>query len=190
MRKKLLKGRSEDAGLFTRQRQHPHPALSRRHPHLASPAKERARDRQAGEGQKQTRENDGNIAAPPVLSPSRVWREGSRFLALLLALVLVCAGPTSAVCTQSGNVTSSSTAIVGANDISGLTGRHYMLVQNTGVTNPMNVAIGSSNTATSKDLYLAPGASWVLTAAGPKMVPGGDVAAISASGTTYSFCDW
>ncbi len=89
-----------------------------------------------------------------------------------------------------GAVTSSSTAIVGANDIAGLTGRHYMLIQNTGTTNPMNVAIGSSNTATSSDIYLAPGASWVLTAAGPKMVPGGDVAAISASGTTYSFCDF
>ena len=118
-------------------------------------------------------------------------REESRFLALALLLyAILLVTPALAVCTQHGKVTASSTAIVGANDISGLTGRHYMLIQNTGTVNPMNVAIGSSNTATSSDLYLAPGASWVLTSAGPKMVPGGDVAAISASGTTYGFCDF
>jgi hypothetical protein len=65
-----------------------------------------------------------------------------------------------AVCTKSGSITSSSTAIVGSNDISGsagqgnIEGRHYFLIQNTGTTNPMNVAIGSSNNATSSDLYL------------------------------------
>jgi|SRR5689334_14963028 hypothetical protein len=95
-----------------------------------------------------------------------------------------------AVCTKSGSVTSSSTQIVGTNDISGIEGRHYFMIQNTGTSNPMNVAIGSSNNATSKDLYLGPGASWVMTIQGMKMVPGGDVAAISASGTTYSFCDF
>ena len=95
-----------------------------------------------------------------------------------------------AACTVSGNVTSSSTQIATTNDIAGIEGRHYFLIQNTGTTNPMNVAIGSNNNATSKDLYLGPGASWVMTMQGLKMVPGGDVAAISASGTTYSFCDW
>ena len=95
-----------------------------------------------------------------------------------------------AVCTQHGNVTSSSTAIVGANDISGIEGRHYFLIMNTGTTNPMEVAIGSNNAATSSDMYLGPGASWVMTMQGLKMVPGGDVAALSASGTTYAFCDW
>jgi len=95
-----------------------------------------------------------------------------------------------AVCTQSGTVGSSSTAIVGSNDIPGIEGRHYFLIQNTGTINPMNVAIGTSNNATSKDLYLAPGASWVMTMQQLKMVPGGDVAVISAGGTNYSFCDW
>jgi hypothetical protein len=95
-----------------------------------------------------------------------------------------------AACTVSGNVNSSSTQIATTNDIAGIEGRHYFLIQNTGISNPMNVAIGSSNNATSKDLYLGPGASWVMTMQGLKMVPGGDVAAISASGTTYSFCDW
>jgi len=64
------------------------------------------------------------------------------------------------------------------------------MIQNSGTTNGMNVAIGTSNNATSKDFYLAPGASWVMTMQQLKMVPGGDVAAISASGTNYSFCDW
>jgi len=112
----------------------------------------------------------------------------------LLAILLIAenwlAPRAQAVCTKYGSVAASSTAIIGANDISGIEGRHYLLVQNTGTTNPMNVAIGSSNAATSSDLYLAPGASWVMTMQGLKMVPGGDVAAISASGTTYSFCDW
>jgi hypothetical protein len=114
-----------------------------------------------------------------------------RFLPLLLSAGLACcAKPAFAVCTKSGAVTSSSTAIVGANDIAGIEGRHYLLIQNTGTTNPMNVAIGSSNAATSSDLYLGPGASWVMTMQQLKMVPGGDVAAISAGGTNYSFCDW
>jgi hypothetical protein len=95
-----------------------------------------------------------------------------------------------AVCTQSGSVGPSSTAIVGSNDIAGIEGRHYFMVQNSGTTNGMNVAIGTSNNATSKDFYLVPGASWVMTMQQLKMVPGGDVAAISPSGTNYSFCDW
>ena len=98
-------------------------------------------------------------------------------------MLLLFSGPALAVCTQSGNVTSSSSAVVGSNDIAGVEGRHYFLIQNTGVTNPMNVAIGSGNNATNKDMYLAPGASWVMTMVGLKMVPGGDVAVISASGT-------
>jgi hypothetical protein len=102
----------------------------------------------------------------------------------------LCLGTAHAVCTKTGSVTSSSGAIVGSNDINGIEGRHYFLIQNTGTVNPMNVAIGTSNAATANDLYLAPGASWVMTMQGLKMVPGGDVAAISASGTTYSFCDW
>jgi hypothetical protein len=104
--------------------------------------------------------------------------------------MLLFSAPAFAVCTQTGSITSSSTAIVGSNDITGIEGRHYFLIQNTGTANPMEVAIGTSNNATSHDLYLGPGASWVMTMQGLKMVPGGDVAAISASGTTYSFCDW
>jgi hypothetical protein len=110
-------------------------------------------------------------------------------LAILLYAMMIAVSA-SAVCTQSGDVASSSTAIVGANDIKDIEGRHYLLIQNTGLTNAMNVAIGSGNAATAKDLYLAPGASWVMSAPGLKLLPGGDVAAISATGTSYSFCDW
>ena len=116
---------------------------------------------------------------------------GSVFALLLLLTSLLLVSPAMAVCTQHGSIGTSSTAIVGSNDISGIEGRHYFLIQNTGTANPMNVAIGTSNAATTSDLYLAPGASWVMTMQGLKMVPGGDVAAISiSSGTTYSFCDW
>jgi hypothetical protein len=103
---------------------------------------------------------------------------------------LLAASSAFAVCTKTGSVTSSSTQVVGSNDVAGIEGRHYFLIQNTGVTNPMNVAIGTSNNATTSDLYLGPGASWVMTMQGLKMVPGGDVAVISASGTSYSFCDF
>ena len=106
-------------------------------------------------------------------------------------LSILLAGPALAVCTQNGTVTNSSTAIVGSNDIAGVEGRHYFMVQNTGTANPMNVAIGTSNNATNKDMYLGPGASWVMTMQGLKMVPGGDVAAIAPSGnTSYAFCDF
>ena len=115
---------------------------------------------------------------------ARLWQAGT------LALLMLAASPCWAVCTKSGSVTASSTAIAGANDVAGIEGRHYLLIQNTGTSNSMNVAVGSSNAAGANDLYLGPGASWVMTMQGTKMVPGGDVAAISASGTTYSFCDW
>jgi hypothetical protein len=106
-------------------------------------------------------------------------------------MLLLIAEPARAVCTKTGTLSPNvSTQIVSSNDIAGIEGRHYFLIQNTGTANPMNVAIGSSNTATTTDLYLGPGASWVMTAQGLKMVPGGDVAVISGVGTTYSFCDW
>ncbi len=114
----------------------------------------------------------------------------SKLLTVLSFALPFCVHSAWATCTQHGTVGSSSTAIVGSNDISGIEGRHYFMIQNTGTSNPMNVAIGSNNNATSSDLYLGPGASWVMTMQGLKMVPGGDVAAISVSGTTYSFCDW
>ena len=111
-------------------------------------------------------------------------------LSSLLASILP-AHPAFAVCTKSGTVTAASGAIVGSNDVAGIEGRHYLLIQNTGTSNPMNVAIGTANNATANDLYLGPGASWVMTMQGLKMVPGGDVAAIAPSGnTTYSFCDF
>ena len=113
-----------------------------------------------------------------------------RAAAFFAAMLFLCAGRAFAVCTQHGSVTSSSSQVVGSNDIAGIEGRHYFLIQNTGTSNPMNVAIGSSNNATSSDIYLGPGASWIMTMVGLKMVPGGDVAAIWASGTTYSFCDF
>jgi hypothetical protein len=110
---------------------------------------------------------------------------------LALAFGLLLCGVAHASCTQHGTVTSSSSAVVGSNDIVGIEGRHYFMIQNTGTSNPMNVAIGSSNAATSSDLYLGPGASWVMTMQGMKMVPGGDLSVIAPSGnTTYSFCDW
>jgi hypothetical protein len=131
---------------------------------------------------------DGQSCARCLAFSRRKQKVRVGFLAVLAMLATYrCA---FAVCTQSGTVASTSTAIVGSNDIAGVEGRHYFLIQNTGSTNPMNVAIGTSNNATSKDLYLAPGASWVMTMQGLKMVPGGDVAAISASGTNYSFCDF
>ncbi len=115
---------------------------------------------------------------------------GLWLIALLLNAFLLPLASAQAVCTQHGTVASSSTAIVGNNDIAGIEGRHYLLIQNTGTANPMEVAIGSGNAAAASDVYLGPGASWLMTQQGNKMVPGGDVAAISASGTTYSFCDW
>ncbi|HJU11522.1 MAG TPA: hypothetical protein VJ728_11630 [Candidatus Binataceae bacterium] len=119
-----------------------------------------------------------------------VKASGASRAALVFLLLLICASPARAICTKSGSVGSSSAQIVGSNDVAGIEGRHYFMIQNTGTANAMNVAIGSANNATSSDMYLPPGASWVMTMQQLKMVPGGDVAAISASGTTYSFCDW
>src|SRR5215471_9869912 len=71
--------------------------------------------------------------------------------AILAAMLFLCTGPAFAVCTSHGSATSSSSAVVGSNDISGIEGRHYFLIQNTGTTNAMNVAIGTGNNATSSD---------------------------------------
>jgi hypothetical protein len=57
--------------------------------------------------------------------------------------------PIVCVYTESGTVASSSTAIVCPTTSTASRGRHYLLIQNTG-TNPINVAIGSHNSATSK----------------------------------------
>ena len=110
----------------------------------------------------------------------------------LLIATAICLFPLSAraVCTASGNATSSSADILTANDLTGVEGRHFLLVQNTGTTNPMNVAIGTSNNATASDIYLGPGGSLLMTMQALKLVPAGDVAVISAAGTTYSVCDW
>src|ERR1700758_4812496 len=111
-------------------------------------------------------------------------------IAVITALLFLCAVPSFAVCTKSGTVNATSTVILNSNDLAGLIGRHYFLIQNTGTANPMNVAISTGNHATSSDVYLAPGQSWVMTQQDLKMVPGGDVSAISAGGTSYSVCDW
>jgi hypothetical protein len=94
-------------------------------------------------------------------------------------------------CSTHGTVGTSSVQIALANEVVGVpTGRHYVMVQNSGIV-AMYVAIGSSNAATTSDTYLGPGAAWVLTMQGGAMVPGGDVAAISTGGgTTYSYCDY
>jgi hypothetical protein len=116
------------------------------------------------------------------------------FMRYLLALLSLLAWltPAGAVCTQTGSASSTSTQVVPQGDISG--GRHYFLIQNTGTTNAMNVAIGTNNNATSTDTYLAPGNSWVMTSqlvsGGTVLIPSGDVAVYSASGTHYEFCDW
>ena len=107
---------------------------------------------------------------------------------------MLFAGPALAACTQHGTVGASSTQIVAAADVQlsntqGLNGRHYLFIQNTCV-NAMNVAIGSNNNATTSDTLIAVGQAWVMTTQGGALVPGGDVAAISPSGTTYSFCDF
>jgi hypothetical protein len=136
------------------------------------------------------KDSDLRELADEILQWSQSWSMLKRILPVLLFTNMLFVREAFAVCTQHGTVGPTSTAIVGSNDIAGIEGRHYFLIQNTGTSNPMNVAIGSSNNATPSDFYLGPGASWVMTMQGLKMVPGGDVAAVSASGTTYSFCDW
>ncbi len=119
----------------------------------------------------------------------------SLFAGILFAGILFAHSAFASDCTKHGSVTTTSVQVETANDIGpsglGVTGRHYMLIQNTGQTNGMNVALGSSNAATAQDMYLGPNSSWVLSMAGGAMVPGGDVAVISTStGTSWAFCDY
>jgi hypothetical protein len=109
---------------------------------------------------------------------------------LAIAVVLFASSPVLAVCTQHGNATASSSPVVGSNDIAGIEGRNFFMIQNTGGTNGMNVAIGSNNNAGASDMYLAPGVPWVMVAQNGKRIPGGDVAVYSASGTSWAFCDF
>jgi hypothetical protein len=91
-------------------------------------------------------------------------------------------------CTKHGMVGATSVQIVPNRDIST---RSYMLIENSGQTGPMWVAIGSNNAATTSDIFLKPGASWLLMAMNGTIIPAGDVAAISiGAGTTYAFCDY
>lgn len=92
-------------------------------------------------------------------------------------------------CTKHGTATGASSVVESANDVNGIEGRHFLMLQNTG-SNNMNVAIGSNNNATSSDIQITPGNALVLFMQGLKMVPGGDVAVISVSGTTWGFCDY
>lgn len=114
------------------------------------------------------------------------------FKVALLCLIMLAGASRCAfaACTQNGTASATSSQVVGTNDLNGIEGRHYFLIQNTGTTNSMQVAIGSNNNATSKDMNLSPGSSWIMTMQGLKMVPGGDVAVISAGGTTFAYCDW
>jgi hypothetical protein len=115
---------------------------------------------------------------------------------ILLSLLLIClaAAPAKAVCTKHGTAGASSTQVVTAND-TGQT-RIYFFIQNSGTTNGMNVALGSSNAATTSDVYLGPGQSWIMTGQAQGsfatgVVPAGDVAVIQNGGsTTYAFCDY
>lgn len=103
----------------------------------------------------------------------------------LLFLVLACTAKTAfATCTTSGYV-NAPTTILAANDIA--TGRHYLLVQNTGLSNAMNLSIGAP--ATTSDLYLGAGASLVLTTQQGGAVPNGGVS-ITSAGTTWAACDY
>jgi len=119
-----------------------------------------------------------------------------RQLAFLRLILCALVRPALASdCTKHGTVSTSSLQVETANDIGtpalGIQGRHYMLVQNTGSVNGMNVAIGSNNNATTQDMYLGPNSSWTLTVAGGALAPGGDVAVISTgTGTTWAYCDY
>lgn len=78
-------------------------------------------------------------------------RSAIKLLVSLVNAVLLVAGlafPKAAwaVCTQHGSVTSSSGAIVGSNDISGIEGRHYLMIQNTGTTGSTMGAVPVSAT--------------------------------------------
>ena len=106
-----------------------------------------------------------------------------------VAAGLLVLGPAAAwaVCTAHGTATSTSSQVVPANDIA--VDRHYLLIQNTGA-NPMNVAIGTNNKATSADMLLNAAGSIVMTNYGVTPVPNGDVSVISTLGTTWAFCDY
>lgn len=93
-----------------------------------------------------------------------------------------------AVCTQSGTVGTTSIQVVPAQD---LRTRSYMLIQNSGAAVNLWVSIGSNNHATTNDMVLKPGGSWLLIVFGQTTVPSGDVSVISTGvGTTYAFCDY
>jgi hypothetical protein len=74
--------------------------------------------------------------------------------------------------------------IVPANDApAGWLGRQMLYILNTGLTNPMNVAIGAD--ATTADIYLAPGGdALVLSRESGALAPAAAVSAISTNGTT------
>jgi hypothetical protein len=113
---------------------------------------------------------------------------------LAIALICFCSVQAQAICTKHGTAGASSTQVVTAND-TGQT-RIYFFIQNSGTTNGMNVALGSSNAATTSDVYLGPGQSWIMTGQAQGsfatgVVPPGDVAVIQNGGsTTYAFCDY
>lgn len=123
-----------------------------------------------------------------------------KLLGLLALTLLLNCGPAWALggCTSHGTVTAASTPV--ANQFT--PGRHYFMIQNTGATNNMYVALasggGSSVTATTSDMLLIPGNAWVMSVeggsgggAGGYLVPGGAVAAITSTSTTsFAFCEW
>jgi hypothetical protein len=63
-------------------------------------------------------------------------------------------------------------------------GRASLFIQNTGVTNAMNVAIGAI--AVDGDILLPSGESLALRAEGGARVPGDAISAYSAGGTTWA----
>ncbi len=62
------------------------------------------------------------------------------------------------------------------------------MVQNTGTANACNVVIGA--TATTADIYLAPGDSLVLRQEAGALAPGGFISALSTSGTTVAWISY
>jgi hypothetical protein len=107
---------------------------------------------------------------------------------LLTFALLLVAAPAWAVCTQHGAVGITSTQIVADRDIKP---RSYVLVENSGTVEPIWIAIGSKNNATIFDIFLKPGASWLMTAMNGANLPSGDIAVISiGTGSSYAFCDY
>ena len=109
---------------------------------------------------------------------------------LFVIALLLCSSPAWATgaCTKHGTVNAVSVQIAADRDIKP---RSYVLIENSG-NGPLFIAIGSGNNATTADIFLKPGASWLLTAPRPDaIVPSGDIAGISTTGgTTYAFCDY